>query len=172
LRVYQEALAFHEATGNWVQGSEVRLEVARCLAYLGREGEAGQEVAVVEAHLDELPPELVSLCRCVAGEVARPRGDHRAAVEHLSVTLEPTDEDKVFGWRVEFDTRPNLGQALQALGRNDEAAQAFASARELAVDDHQPFWVWEVNRCQRVSEHLTGLPSQVSELMSRLEASR
>jgi len=172
LSVFREALAFHEAMGNQVQGSEIRLQAARCLAHLGREGEAGQEVAVVEAHLDELPSELVSLCRCVAGKVARLRGDHRAAVEHLSVTLEPTDEDKVFSWRVEFDARLNLGQALQALGRNDEAAQAFASARELAVDDHQPFWLWEVNRCERVSEHLTGLPSQVSELMSRLESSR
>jgi len=168
LRAYREALAFHEATGSRVQGSEVRLYMVRCLAHLGREEEASNEIAAVEAYLDELPPESVRLCHSVVGEAARLRGDHPAAVKYLSVALASNDEVAAFRWRVEFDAWLNLGQALQALGRNDEAMQASASARELAINGHQPFWLWEVNRCQRVSESSTRPPSQVSELMSLL----
>ena len=170
LTAFREALAVYEAAGSRVQGSEMRLQVACCLAHLDREKEARDEIAAVEAHLDELPPEVVSLCRFVAGEAARLRGEHQTAVEHLSAALEPTGEEATFGWRVEFDVWLNLGQALQALGQEDKAENAFASAKVLAVNGHQPFWLWEVKRCHLIYERSPGPPSQLSELMSILHS--
>ena len=170
LTAFREALTVYEAAGSRVQGSEMRLQVACCLAHLDREKEARDEIAAVEAHLDELPPEVVSLCRFAAGEAARLRGEHQTAVEHLSAALEPTGEGATFGWRVEFDVWLNLGQALQALGQEDKAENAFASAKVLAVNGHQPFWLWEVKRCHLIYERSPGPPSQVSELMSILHS--
>ena len=168
LSAFREALAFHEAVGNRVQGSEVRLQIARCLAHLGLEEDAAREVADVEMYLDELPPGVIKRWHFVGGEVAWLRDDHQAAVKCLTAALSAPGEGMTYGWRLDFEARLALGQVHQALGQDDQARALLEEACELAEEKGQPFWLWEAKRCLLVFDGPLDPPPQVSDLLMHL----